>query len=169
MLENRFNYDLEYDYHTENYCEESGCYDEGICRCGIISCAFVTSVNLHNMTNHIYDSIFDKSKSIRRHKRIASILYGGELVDKYCIYRILSRYELYDKYLWNVEVIGGYYGEEIGNVTLPDELFKEISTKCSEVVELETLEDKLRYVLTLEYGYLLPEFEKSNFKIIKIF
>jgi hypothetical protein len=169
MLENRFNYDVEYDYDTDYSCSESGCNEEGICRCGHIYRADVTSVDLMKLTHSIYESLVDTtSKSGKRNQKLDSLFGQGEILDKYCIYRILSHYKVYNTDIWEVGVTGGYYGDEIGDVVLSTTTFNHISKDCSQLLSLETLEAKIKFVLTLEYGYLLPELEPVKFEIISI-
>ena len=109
MLENRFNYIIDYDYDTEYYCEDSGCDVEGICRCGHIFNVGITPVDMMKLTTHIYESLVDNSKAGKRQQKLNRLFYGGEVVDKYCINRILSHYKLYNIGDWNVDVTGGYY------------------------------------------------------------
>lgn len=168
MLENRFNYIVDYDYDTEYSCEDSGCDEEGICRCGHICNVTINSVDITKLTNSIYESLVDNSKAGKRQQKLNQLFYGGEVVDKYCINRILSHYKLHNIGNWNVDVTGGYYGDEIGDVTMNGIVFNLISSECQKLMELETLSDKIKFVLSLEYGYLLPDLEKSDFEIINI-
>jgi hypothetical protein len=168
MLENRFNYIVDYDYETEYSCEDSGCNSEGICRCGRIYNVEVTPVDMMKLTTHIYESLVDDSKAGKRQQKLNQLFYGGEVVDKYCINRILSHYKLYESKNWEVEIEGGYYGDEIGDVTMNGIVFDLVQSECYKLMELETLSDKIKSVLSLEYGYLLPDLESANFEIIDI-
>ena len=168
MLENRFNYVIDYDYETEYSCEDSGCHSEGICRCGRIYNVEVTPVDIMKLTTHIYESLVDNSKAGLRQQKLNQLFYGGKVVDEYCINRILSYHKLYESRNWNIEITGGYYGDEIGNVTMNDIIFKLINSECQKLMELEILSEKIKLVLSLEYGYLLPDLEGKNFEIINI-
>ena len=115
-----FKYDLEYDYNTYTSCHERYCNEEGICRCSTIQNAHVVSVNIPNMVNHIYDYYFDDSISTKRNFTINSILGGvSKEIDIYTIDRILRINKAYEPSNWEVQVCGGYYGEEIDDVIKP--------------------------------------------------
>jgi len=168
MLENRFNGVIDYDYDTEYSCEDAGCNDEGICRCGHIYNIEITPVDMIKLTDHIYESLLDNSKAGKRQQKLNQLFYGGELIDKYCINRIISHYKLYETRNWEVEIEGGYYGDETGDVTMNQITFDLVQSECQKLMELETLSDKIKSVLSLEYGYLLPDLKNGNFEIIEI-
>ena len=169
MLKNNFQYSTDYDYEEEYSCEESGCYSEGICRCGRIFDAVVKSIDMDSLTISIHEQLVDTtSLQGKRDARISEIFYGGTEVDKYCINRILTHYKVWDPNNWSVDVEGGYYGDEIGDVSLNDTIFNLISKDCYNMIELVTLADKLKFVLTLEYGYLLSDIQVSDFELIEI-
>ena len=170
MLSNSFDSATLYDYQTEYSCEESGCNDEGICRCGRIYDERATLINISDITNNIYDQfISPDSKSGKRHERISQIFYGGEEIDKYCINRIISHFKAWDPNNWTIGVVGGYYGEEIGGVELDKDVLYDIFDACSIVIGFETIADKIRFVLNLEYGYILNELKNSDFELISIY
>lgn len=168
MLENRFNDIVDYNYDTEYSCEDAGCNDEGICRCGNIYNVEITPVDMIKLTDHIYECLLDNSKAGKRQQKLNQLFYGGELIDKYCINRIISHYKLYETRHWEVEIEGGYYGDETGDVTMNQITFDLVQSECHKLMELETLSDKIKSVLILEYGYLLPDLETADFDIIEI-
>ena len=170
MLKLDYTYSTNYDYHTEHSCESSGCYDEGICRCGHIVDACVNSVDLSSLTQEIYSQFMpENGKTRKRESRISEILYGGEIVDKYCIYRILVINKVFDTGYWEVNICGGYYGQEIDDVTIDASLLFKINEQCEKLFQLETLSEKLRYVLELEYGFLLDDVKDCEFELISIY
>jgi len=170
MLKLDYTYCTSYDYNTEHFCDSSGCYDEGICRCGKIKDAYVDSINLSRLTEEIYSQfITGDKKTKRRDIRISEILYGGEIVDKYCIYRILAINKAYDASYWEVNICGGYYGQEIDDVTIDVYILNIINDQCVKLFQLETLSEKLRYVLELEYGFLLDDVKDCDFELISIY
>jgi hypothetical protein len=168
------NRDLKYygvncDYNTEYSCEESGCNSEGICRCGKISNPHVTDVNISLIVNGLYNSKFDKSKSTERDNKINSIIFGtGKEIDIYCIDRILRLYKIYDPNIWNIDICGGYYGDEIGNITLDSNIASKIEKDINQVLLLSKFRDKVRFILNNEYGYILPEIEESDYEFTTI-
>jgi hypothetical protein len=159
-----------YNYDTNFSCEESGCNDEGICRCGRISNAVVESVDLTRLTDEIWLQFTpDTEKQRRRENKIAQLLYGGETVDKYCIYRILVINKVYETSNWEVIVTGGYYGDEIESVEIDHFLAEKISEQCDHLFTLSTLADKLKFVLKLDYGYILEDIQGHDFELISIY
>ncbi len=169
MLSNSFQYLVKYDYDTEYSCEESGCNEEGICRCSSIMSARVTEVNIPKLTDHIYCEFVDtKTKQGKRDNRLNQLFYGGEEVDKYCIDRILTYYKIWNSNVWDVNVRGGYYGDEINDVKLSPIIFESIAESCKKLFSLENISDKIKLVLSLEYGYILDDMKDSNFEIIEI-
>lgn len=168
MLKNRF-WSVDYEYDSCYNCEEYGCYSEGICRCRRITDARVHNLNIESITDEIYSSLVDTSSlSGKREQKLNQILYGGISVDKYCIARILSHYKLYDESNWKVEVCGDYYGDEIEGVSIYSTLFKKLESSLLSLMELNTLSDKIKFVLTLEYGYLLDDLKDCDFELITI-
>ena len=145
MLKLDYTYSTNYDYHREHSCESSGCYDEGICRCCQIEDAYVNSIDLSSLTQEIYfQFIPENGKSRKRETRISEILYGGPIVDQYCIYRILVINKVFDTGYWEVNICGGYYGQEIDDVTIDASLLFKINEQCEKLFQLETLSEKLR-------------------------
>ena len=170
MLKLDYTDSTNYDYHTEHSCESSGCYDEGICRCGHIVDACVNSVDLSSLTQEIYSQFMpENGKTRKRESRISEILYGGEIVDKYCIYRILVINKVFDTGYWEVNICGGYYGQEIDGSIIDASLLFKINEQCEKLFQLETLSEKLRYVLELEYGFLLDDVKDCEFELISIY
>lgn len=170
MLKIDYTYSTDYDYDREYSCDTSGCYDEGICRCGRIENTTVNSVNLTSLTEEIYSQFMpENKKSRKRESRISEILYGGEIVDKYCIYRILVVNKAFNTSYWEVITCGGYYGDEVDSVNIDIVTLNKINSQCEKLFTLETLSDKLKYVLELEYGYVLDDVKDCDFELISIY
>ena len=170
MLNNDFSSSVGYDYDREYFCESNGCDREGICRCSSINNITIDTINLSNLTDNIYYQLNgNPSKSQKRDLKISTILYGGEIVDKYCIYRLLVYYKVFDTESWSIDVVGGYYGEEIGDVSIDSPLFKRLQSSILELGGLQSLSDKLKFCLNLEYGHILPELETVDFEVISIY
>jgi hypothetical protein len=164
-----FKYDLEYDYNTYTNCHESYCNEEGICRCSTIEDAHVVSVNISNMVNHIYHNYFDDSLSTKRNSTINSILGGvSKEIDIYTIDRILRINKVYEPSNWEVQVCGGYYGQEIDDVILEDSIAQKIETQLDEAFSLIDLTERIEFLLMLEYGSILPELKGLNYKITEV-
>ena len=132
-LKRNFMYTVEHEADYGRRCDRS--CDEGICRCSTIENARVTEVN----TEDISDKLVRKADQ-------NSILH-------YCIERILVSEKLYDPDMWDVYVAPGYYGEEVRSVTV--DISAPIIDKLKKLVTMTNIQ-KIKYILTEEYGYLLP-------------
>jgi hypothetical protein len=136
-------------YTYEEHCN-CNCGDDDYCRCGTITNARVTDVNLAT----IHHALIENRKLTE--------------VESYCVDRILVAYQLYDVNVWNVNVTSGYYGEEIKSITLDSQ----IATKCDQDIEamlaLLSNAEKIEFVLNLEYGYLLAILAGKRYKIITV-
>jgi uncharacterized protein YqkB len=161
-----FTYDLRYDYNNYTSCSESGCDEEGICRCSTIEDAHVTSVNIPSMVNHIYANYFDDSISTKRNSTINSILGGvSKEIDIYTIDRILRINKVYDPSNWDVQVCGGYYGQEIDDVILEDSVAKKIENQLEDAFNIIDLTERIEYLLMLEYDKILPELKGCKYSV----
>jgi len=171
MLENNFSDSIiDYDYLREYYCEQSGCHDEGICRCSSIVDVEIKSVNLTFILDLVYSELLPSDKVSRnREMKLSEILYGGETVDRYCIYRILSINKVYMPYKWELNIVGGYYGQETDGFIMDTSVFSKISSQIDFLYTLQSMSDKLKYVLKLEYGHLSEVVKDCDFEIISIY
>lgn len=159
-----FTNDVNYNYDTEYYCEESGCNEEGICRCSTINNAVVYEVNMKSICDSIYCLYFDNSKSSNRNLIIDSVLYDiTPEINIYTIDRILRHYKIWEENNWEIQIIGGYYGQEIGNVYLSNLI--EIREKINEAFLINNIKDRVEYLLMLEYGNILPELENCIYEV----
>lgn len=168
-FDNNFKYNVEFNHDTVYSCLESGCYEEGICRCCSIENAEVTSVDINKLTDFLYGSVVDyASASGRRNIKLNSIFYGGALVDKYCINRILTHHKVYNTQHFEVLIEKGYYGDEIGEIQLNQKVLDIVIDDIEKIMNFDNLSDKIKYVLNLEYGYLLDNIEDMKFEVIQI-
>lgn len=169
LLEVDFKYSgVNYDYNTSNSCAESGCDSEGICRCGVIQNAHITNIDVNAMSNEIYGMYFDKSKQQIREDKINTVLYGtSKELDIYCIDRVLRNNKIWDESKWDISVVGGYYGEEIGSIKL-DSKFSNIQDDIESLLNLNSFKEKVNYLLHMEYGYILPELDGCDYEMSTI-
>ena len=125
-------YEVDYDY------ERSRCTcDADYCRCTTIERAWVESINVKEVVQYLY-SKYCKEKSE---------------VNEYCFDRICSAFKIYDKDYYEVESCYGYYGEEIGGVYFENE--EKVVEAFNEVLKLFSNVEKIKYILKLEYSYLI--------------
>jgi len=140
------NYDWQYhcdlDYETYHPCQNgSNCCDNDYCRCGQI------------------DNVqFVKIPST---KEIVDKFYAEETdINKYFIDRILTINKIWDKNNWSVQVCGGYYGQEIGDVSITNGTV--IEDEIKSLLTLNSLSKQVEFVLNKEYGYLLEEVKNKR-------
>ena len=129
-------YGVDYDYERSHCTCDA--YDRlDYCRCTTIERAWVESINVKEVIKYLYER-YSKSQSE---------------INEYCFDRICSAFKIYDKDLYEVESCYGYYGEEIGGVYFEDE--EKIVEAYNKLLELTSDIEKIKYVLELEYGYLI--------------
>lgn len=150
-------------------CESNGCPDDDICRCFEIENVKVKSVYLSSVTEYIYreltgDDVFD------RDNKITQIIweYDSKSINKYCINRILTHLRIWEEKNWSFRVIDGYYGQEVGDVFLRNNIRDILIGYINEVYSINTMEDKINWILKLEYGYLLDSLDGKSYEIMKI-
>jgi len=123
---------IQYDYNNEYNCLNSCC--DSICRCGVI-----TDIELSKFNTNVMIS------------QITSGIENDILV--YCIDRIIRLQKLTED-CFQLHTCGGYYGEEIDGLHLDEYHEKIISDNLSKLKEISDA-DRIKLVLTLEYGHLL--------------
>lgn len=161
-----FKYHTNYDYDTHRNCEAHGCDEEGICRCETLENAHVVTVDIPSIVNEIYNSIFDNSLSSKRNSTINSILGGvSKEIDIYTIDRILRINKAYEPTNWEVQVCGGYYGQEIDDVLLENSVAQKIEDQINEALSIINLTPRIEYLLMLEYGSILPALQGRQYSI----
>jgi len=157
--------DYSYNYDCENY----GCDDEGICRCGSIYDVCIESVDVSFIVKKIYDDFFEQGKVADRNNTINEVLYGiGKDIDIYTIDRILRSYKIWENQNWDIEIEGGYYGDEIDDVKIKEHIADKIEAELLLVFSLPTLKEKIEYLLKVEYGKVLPELSNCSYESILI-
>ncbi len=104
-------------YYTHTTCAESGCDDEGICRCSTIEDVEISKVDVKSISNEIYKQFFDNSKSAKRNDKINSVLFGmTDDIQRYTIDRILRVNKIWEAENWRPKIVGGYYGQEFEGI-----------------------------------------------------
>jgi len=142
-----FHYSMDLDYNTEHDCANAGCDSEGICRCGKIVDIKIESTNMAD----IY-SVFSE------------VTLNSDILG-YCINRLLYINKLWSKEnhdVWEVNVGGGYYGEEIESVKMCHDVQKALESQIIRLIDTASDTDKIKYVLKMEYGYLLDSIKDTR-------
>lgn len=157
------------DYETQGYrsCEESGCLDDNICRCYKINSIEIKKINIDQITQNLFDSFHSDSELLKRDRKITSLVYDYdiELIDRYCIDRILTINKVWKNNLWDFSTMFGYYGEEVQSIYLKKNLFNTIFTQIEKCLNLHSLKEKIEYILELEYGSILDRIKYKDYKI----
>lgn len=164
-------YEIEMRYEYITKCHENGCDDEGICRCGKIHNAKITSINVPGIVERMYVHYFGENKSIleKRNNTIIEILSGaGRDINIYCIDRIVKHFKLWEKKSFIIKISDGYYGEEIDGIFLKSDIANKIEKEIEYVNNLTTVKEKIEYLLLLEYGNVLPKLQNCFYEIEKI-
>jgi hypothetical protein len=160
---------VEIEYGTENSCRESGCDDEGICRCGKIVDKEVRGVDISKIVEKIYNLLFENTKITKRNNKINQVLYGvTDEIDFYTIDRIIRSNKIWEDYKWDIKVSGGYYGQEIDGVFLEESVAKKIESQIYEAFSYTDIKSRVEWLLKLEYGDLLPELENKEWSVIRV-
>jgi len=161
-----FRYHTDYDYNDYRDCDAYGCNEEGICRCGTIEDAHVISVKIPSIVNEIYANYFDDTLASKRNSTINSILGGvSKEIDIYTIDRILRINKVYEPTNWEVQVCGGYYGQEIDDIILEDSTARKIENELDKAFDIIDLTERIEYLLMLEYGEILPTLQGRKYSI----
>jgi hypothetical protein len=169
LLDINFEYCIEYNYSNHKNCADSGCEDEGICRCGRIEDVEIKEVRVNQIASKIYSNYFDSSKSSKRNIKINSILSDiTPDVDLYTIDRILRVNKIWEEWNWNVNVVGGYYGQEVDGVYLINSFGLKLQSQIDKALSIESFRDRVEFLLNIEYDKVLPELVGRDWKVIDI-
>jgi hypothetical protein len=141
-------YNCNYDYDCSLY----GC--DSICRCGKITNLKIEKVN--SSLNYLVIKHLYKDKSNKNREKS----YNLTTIEKYCVDRLLRIYKAYDKNLYSLEVGGGYYGEEVRDFEF--ENYDNMMDSINIMLEKETDIEKIKFVLSEEYSYLLDDLKYTT-------
>lgn len=173
ILNSNYKTYIDYKLDDDTSCEESGCNDEGICRCYTIYSVNIESVNTEAIIDNIYLQVIKQINSTTleiRERKLNSLLYNYDfnIIDKYCIDRLCRHYRLYDPMNWVGEWENGYYGDEMIGINIKSEIFEKLSNDILKITKLLSLEDKINYLLLLEYGYIHKAILDKKYNIISV-
>ena len=156
-------------YNLSYYCESWGCEQEGICRCGTINDQCISDIDINRMVELIHYDLFGEDRSSKREDKLNQILNGyGKDFNIYTIDRILRINKVYRPDNWDIEVQSGYYGQEIGEVTVKEDLAKKLEDLINRALSIEDMNDRINFLLMLEYGSIHPKLIDVNYSIIEI-
>jgi hypothetical protein len=158
-------------YDTSYSCDQSGCDEDGTCRCGEIVNPVVTDVDLLIIVEKIYDEFFDDDdiKTRIRDEKINEVLFGtGRDFDYYTIDRIIRSSKIWETHFWDIEVCAGYYGEELNGVKLTESVAIKLDNQINEALYINSFSERMEYLLMLEYGEILTELKDCLYEIIQV-
>ncbi len=171
LLEKNFVYSscVSENYSNSYDCEGYGCDAEGVCRCGTIEDASIDSVDVYRLGAEIYNLYFDNdSLGAKRDNKIRNLLYGSNKeFDLYTIDRILRKVKIWENDKWDIGVDGGYYGDEIDNIHIKISVCEVIDSYIDEAFSL-SFNERVEYLLKLEYGYLLEKLQGLEFEVVSL-
>lgn len=148
---------VDYDYDELHSCDEV-CFND-YCRCGRIVNARVTSIDKARIALEFIDAL---KKSIGKQHNLSDM-------DKLAVDRIVAAQNLSPDD-FDIEVGGGYYGEEIYGVRLSSTRHNEILEQINRfgTIDPADLTAQVEYLLEVEYGYVLDDLKGKTFTIEEI-
>lgn len=150
-------YMVDYEYDSYYPCQHgSGCCDDDYCRCCEISNVRITNVPI----NYFVEFLCGKAK-----KNLSKEENKKDTILRYCVDRILRLHQIYDNNNFDTSVRDDYYGQEVGTIYLKQNCCNIINTSLSQLKSLPDI-DKIKFVLELEYGYLLDKIKTSTLLVI---
>jgi hypothetical protein len=101
-------------------------------------------------------------------ERLAKEIVSDNLLLQYCVERILTHYKpLRDNDNWDIKVEGGYYGEELGDVTLNKDVAETLSNILMSL-DGATNNQIVETALQVEYGFILPTLKDKKWTLTSI-
>jgi LEA14-like dessication related protein len=124
--------DCDYDYIYD--CESYGC--DSICRCGSIQNTSIDKVDIPTIVERIYQEYVGTNDLVtQRDNKLKSILFGtGKELDIYTIDRVVRKFKLYDEYSWDIDVCGGYYGDELNSISISSNTISSTGTNQDVII-----------------------------------
>lgn len=113
----------------------------------------------NNLRNPIVRLSFD-SLAPDKQKKFATVMF----IYRYCIHRIMTHFKAYDRNMWQYFIEDDYHSQEVSEIKLKSEVALEIDTHLRYLINIP-IKRKIEYVLTLEYGKLLPSVTNKNWLI----
>jgi hypothetical protein len=163
-------YDIVQCKKISSYPCDNSCKDEGICRCFQIHSAEVMNPNISYLSKFMFNSYYDlNTLQFKRDNSLNYILlgYNNDII-VYFIDRILRINKVYKSDNWNVYWLRGYYGDEIKSVSINTDIFNKIDSDIQSLNSIQGLSDMTRFILELEYGYVLKELEELDCEVIEV-
>jgi hypothetical protein len=120
--------------------------------CDICRCARLHNVSVTNSTTGI-NNLKIQVETTTKNRKTRWKPYKPSLIERYCLDRILRHFKVWDPSQYDVEVVNGYYGEEIGSIT--HNRHSDIVKEVEFLLNLPHDIDRVKHVLQLEYQFML--------------
>lgn len=144
-----FQYYVDLNYNETTNCEDYGCNEEGICRCGRIESVKCNGIrDIEYLCCEISKNIIAKLKNMELNISSEMIQYGVD--------RILHHANWENP---NIVTGSGYYGDEVYGVQF--DLYREKDVLVEFIKSKNNLE-AVKRLLIFEYGNILPVLETYN-------
>ena len=143
------------------------CNVEGVCRGFEITSVDIERIELDRMACFIWERWNNvNSNNWIRSEKLKLFLDGyDQKTDVYCIENILKKAELFNVDSWKYKHRQGYYGQEIEYFTINEEKRSVILHMINDVIKIDSLEGKVKFLLNLEYGYVLDYLRDCKWNI----
>ncbi len=140
----------------DNYSIIDYSYERSRCHCSedYCRCTQIVSTKINS---------FDYKLFISKVIKLTNKHYELSEIGKYALYKLIQ-FQNISKEDFEVNVCAGYYGEEVNGFNF--QKASELEVEIKKIIDLSDLE-KIKYILKLEYGYLLPVLESISTAEIK--
>lgn len=89
------------------------------CNCLVIDNIEVVNLNIRKIVNIIYNSLYYKNDtSDIRELKLGNLLDNDDIINKYCIDRLLKLNSIWDNYSWDFNIEDSFYGQKLKGVFL---------------------------------------------------
>ena len=158
----------EIDYSYNYNCEDSGCNEEGICRCGSVEDEHLKSVDTEKIIKLISDRIFINDITVERDYKISEALGDGisKEIDFYTLDRVCRILKIWNNLEISIEA--GYYGDEVGGIFLFNKFSEKLTENLSKAFSTQSLKERVELLLKLEYGELIDLVKDKTWSVIEI-
>jgi hypothetical protein len=157
---------IEYKYEYARDCDSYGC--DSICRCGRIEDASV-EVDMTKLVEELYEFYLSGDTLVEvRDNKLRNLLYGtNKEFDLYTIDRIVRKYRLWDSCNWDIEVVGGYYGQELESITIDAGIANQIDTYMGCAFSL-SFNEQVELLIRMEYETILDDLKDVDYEIVTL-
>lgn len=137
-----FRYAVDYETTESRNCDAGDC--SGMCRCSKITRVWVKSTEGVDPSCLTFVTRLPGEDALKPYKPTR--------FETYCIQRLMVHHDCYDPNAYEPQIIGGLYGQEIGQINFSN--LSEMSIDICKMLALTTDHAKLMFVFHKEYGFI---------------